>query len=156
MLLADIVLNKWGSRLLIIACHHFFVGNVLPGLYSLARPHAWSKKKTGSVPRFFFLLGAIFANNTTFLQTKKRDLPKSEYEALKQYKIMSKDTTCQTHQSRSTSVSVACVGGKCSCTTRPRSTSLHFTALLHCTSLHLTASRSRGTHSHATHDGFHR
>ena len=35
MLLADIVLNKRGSRLLIIACHHFFVGSVLPGLYSL-------------------------------------------------------------------------------------------------------------------------
>ena len=44
---------------------------------------------------------------------------------------MSKDTTCQTHQSRSTSVSVACVGGKCSCTTSSRSTSLHCTAALH-------------------------
>ena len=69
-------------------------------------PHAWSKKKNWISSKIFFLLGAIFANNTTFLQTKKRDLPKSEYEALKQYKIMSKDATCQTHQSRSTSVSV--------------------------------------------------
>ena len=41
MLLADIVLNKRGSRLLIIACHHFFVGSVLPGLYSLGQDHVF-------------------------------------------------------------------------------------------------------------------